>query len=160
MLKVEIAPMGPVHIDEILKIERVSFPIPWSKETFLFEILLNELSVYVVALLNGSVVGYGGMWLVMDEAHITNIAVHPDFRKQGIGQQILRELIRQATERNLNRMTLEVRPTNIAARKLYQKFGFVEKGIRKRYYQDNNEDAIIMWLEGLQKRPTGKPVLK
>ncbi|RJX22629.1 MAG: ribosomal-protein-alanine N-acetyltransferase [Ammonifex sp.] len=153
-MNVKITPMRPEHVDAILSIERVSFPLPWNRETFLFEILLNELGLYVVALLGEFAVGYGGMWLVADEGHITNIAVHPSFRRQGIGRQILQDLVRRAVENGLNRMTLEVRPSNIAARKLYQKFGFVEKGLRKRYYQDNNEDAIIMWLEHLQGWPS------
>ncbi len=155
-MKVNITSMRPEHVDAILSIERVSFPLPWSRETFLFEILLNELGVYVVALSDELAVGYGGMWLVADEGHITNIAVNPAFRRRGIGQQILQELIRRAVQNGINRMTLEVRPSNIAARKLYHKFGFVEKGLRKRYYQDNNEDAIIMWLEHLQGWPPAK----
>ncbi|MEW6172671.1 MAG: ribosomal protein S18-alanine N-acetyltransferase [Bacillota bacterium] len=141
--------MEPEHIDEILEIEKVSFPQPWSRETFLFEMVLNQLADYVVALHNDSLVGYGGMWLVLDEAHVTNIAVHPRYRNKGIGGQILRELIRLAAMRGLKKMTLEVRPSNSPARKLYEGFGFVQKGVRKRYYQDNNEDAIIMWLDNL-----------
>ncbi|MEW6192265.1 MAG: ribosomal protein S18-alanine N-acetyltransferase [Bacillota bacterium] len=154
-LKVEITAMEPEHLDEVLAIEAVSFPLPWDRQTFLFEILLNELADYVVALSNGRVVGYGGMWLVVDEAHLTNIAVHPDFRGRGIGRRILRALIRRAAGRGLRKMTLEVRPSNRTARKIYREFGFKEKGVRKQYYRDNNEDAIIMWLEDLQQGDKG-----
>ncbi|MGQ9511835.1 ribosomal protein S18-alanine N-acetyltransferase [Thermodesulfitimonas sp.] len=151
-MRVKVVPMEPEHLDAVMAIEKVSFPIPWRREAFLFEILLNETADYVVALHRGQVVGYGGMWLVLDEAHITNIAVHPDFRGRGIGRRILQELIKRAALRGATKMTLEVRPSNLIARKLYQEMGFEEKGVRKRYYQDNQEDAIIMWLENIRAR--------
>jgi ribosomal-protein-alanine N-acetyltransferase len=144
--------MEPEHLDAVMAIENVSFPIPWRREAFLFEILLNETADYVVALYRDQVVGYGGMWLVLDEAHITNIAVHPDCRGRGIGRRILQELIKRAALRGATKMTLEVRPSNLIARKLYRDLGFEEKGVRKRYYQDNHEDAIIMWLEDIRAR--------
>ncbi|MEW6182202.1 MAG: ribosomal protein S18-alanine N-acetyltransferase [Bacillota bacterium] len=150
---VEIVRMEPEHIDQILHIEKVSFPQPWSRETFLFEVVLNQLADYVVALHDNFLVGYGGMWLVLDEAHVTNIAVHPLHRNKGIGRRILQELIRRASGRGLKQMTLEVRPSNSPARKLYEELGFVQRGVRKHYYQDNNEDAIIMWLDNLTEFP-------
>ncbi|ACX51321.1 ribosomal-protein-alanine acetyltransferase [Ammonifex degensii KC4] len=152
-MTLQVVTMTPEHLDEVLEIERLSFPLPWDRDTFLFEILINKLAEYVVALWNGKVVGYGGMWIVADEGHITNIAVHPDYRLRGVGREILKELIRRAREKGLSRMTLEVRPSNAVARHLYRSLGFVEKGIRKRYYRDNDEDAIIMWLEDLQVMP-------
>lgn len=151
-MRIKVVPMEPEHLDAVMAIENVSFLTPWKREAFLFEILLNETADYVVALHRGQVVGYGGMWLVLDEAHITNIAVHPAFRGRGIGRRILRELIKRAALRGATKMTLEVRPSNLIARKLYQDLGFKEKGVRKRYYQDNHEDAIIMWLEDLRTR--------
>lgn len=151
-MKVKIDSMGQEHLDQVVAIENVSFPIPWKRDTFLFEILLNELADYIVALKDDQVVGYGGMWLILDEAHITNIAVHPVFRGRGIGKQILNGLIRRAAGRGVKQMTLEVRPSNLVACRLYREFGFVKKGVRKRYYQDNNEDAIVMWLENIQAK--------
>lgn len=151
-MKVKITSMKPKHLDQVAAIENLSFAIPWKRDTFLFEVLLNELADYVVALKNGRVVGYGGMWLILDEAHVTNIAVHPVFRGRGIGKQILQELINRAAGRGVRKMTLEVRPSNHIAWKLYKESGFVEKGVRKRYYQDNNEDAIVMWLENIQAK--------
>lgn len=148
-MKVKVAPMQPEHLDAVLAIESISFPAPWEREAFLFEILFNETADYVVALYRDQVVGYGGIWLVLDEAHITNIAVHPAFRGRGVGRQILQELIRRAARRGATKMTLEVRSSNLIAQKLYRDLGFVVKGVRKRYYQDNNEDAIIMWLENI-----------
>lgn len=135
---------------EVIRIERESFSSPWSIQAFTYEILYNELSHYIVALLNGDVVGYGGMWVIMDEAHITNIAVDPNFRGQKIGYQLMKQLINKAIELGAVKMTLEVRPSNIPARKLYHKLGFEERGIRKNYYSDINEDAIIMWKEELK----------
>jgi len=149
-VKVKIYSMGQEHLDQVTAIENLSFPIPWKRDTFLFEVLLNELADYVVAIKNGRVVGYGGMWLIVDEAHLTNIAVHPVFRGRGIGKQILQALIKRAAGRGVRKMTLEVRPSNHIAWRLYKEFGFVEKGVRRRYYQDNNEDAIVMWLENIQ----------
>ncbi|RYD03254.1 hypothetical protein N752_20700 [Desulforamulus aquiferis] len=87
------------------------------------------------------------MWLVLDEAHITNVAVHPEYRGKSIGEALMLEMIQQAIIRGAVRMTLEVRPSNMAARELYKKLGFKEKGLRKKYYTDTNEDAIIMWVE-------------
>ncbi|KUK40929.1 MAG: Ribosomal-protein-alanine acetyltransferase [Clostridia bacterium 62_21] len=137
------------HIDQVLEIEKRSFPTPWPRQTFEFEVLYNELAEYAVAIDNGRVVGYGGMWLVLDEAHITNVAVHPTYRGRHIGRALMLELIRRARARGATRVTLEVRPSNTVARNLYKSLGFVEKGIRRKYYQDNKEDAIIMWLEQL-----------
>lgn len=151
-MKVKINSMGQEHLDQVVEIENVSFPLPWKRDTFLFEILLNELADYIVALQNDQVIGYGGMWLILDEAHITNIAVDPVFRGRGVGKQILNELINRAAGRGVKQMTLEVRPSNHIACRLYRKFGFVEKGVRRRYYQDNNEDAIIMWLENMHAK--------
>ncbi|MEW5762805.1 MAG: ribosomal protein S18-alanine N-acetyltransferase [Bacillota bacterium] len=142
--------MGPEHIDQVLEIEASSFPTPWPRQTFEFEVLYNELAEYVVAVEGGRVVAYGGMWLVLDEAHVTNVAVHPAYRGRHIGRALMLELIRRARARGATRMTLEVRPSNTVARNLYKSLGFVEKGVRKKYYQDNKEDAIIMWLQNLK----------
>ncbi|GAB6158456.1 ribosomal protein S18-alanine N-acetyltransferase [Desulfotomaculum varum] len=142
-----LVPMQVEHLPGVLEIERVSFPTPWSSQAFTYELTQNNFARYLVALHQDRVVGYGGMWLVLDEAHITNIAVHPQHRGHRVGEGLLLELMRQAVLQGAARMTLEVRPSNHAARQLYKKLGFQEKGRRKKYYSDTNEDAIIMWLD-------------
>ncbi|MFZ5897903.1 MAG: ribosomal protein S18-alanine N-acetyltransferase [Bacillota bacterium] len=148
-MRVTFEPMQLRHLDAIEEIEKRSFPTPWPRQTFEFEILYNDLAEYVVAVCEGKVIGYGGAWMVLDEAHVTNIAVHPDYRGIKIGKALMLELMRRAVARGAKCMTLEVRPSNTVARKLYAGLGFVEAGVRKGYYQDNNEDAIIMWKHGL-----------
>jgi len=132
-------------IDSVIDIEKNSFPIPWTRGAFMAELKNNMLARYCVVEVNGRVVGYGGMWLIMDEAHITNIAVHPEYRGRGIGTKLIGALIAEVSGTNIYGMTLEVRRSNIRAQKLYRKFGFVPCGVRPEYYLDNREDAIIMW---------------
>lgn len=141
--------MSVEHLDQVLEIEKVSFPTPWSHGAFKGELLQNDFAHYIVAVFDKTVIGYGGMWIILDEAHITNVAVRPDLRGKDIGKALMLEIIRQAVIRGANRMTLEVRPSNNAARRLYHVLGFEERGVRKRYYSDTNEDAIIMWKENL-----------
>ena len=105
------------------------------------------MAKYIVAEVDGLVVGYGGIWLIIDEGHVTNIAVDEKYRGKGIGSKILEGLIQLCADRNMIAMTLEVRKSNEVAQALYRKYGFKEYGIRKGYYQDNNEDAIIMWKD-------------
>ncbi len=153
------------HLDQVLEIEKASFPTPWSRDAFKGEILQNDFAHYIVAVYDSAVIGYGGMWIILDEAHITNVAVRPDLRGKSIGKVLMLEIIRQAVVRGANSMTLEVRPSNKAARKLYHGLGFIERGLRKRYYSDTNEDAIIMWKENLPARgskvyPGGRYMLR
>lgn len=143
MNDIEICTMSEKDIDSILSISALSFPIPWSRESFINE-LHNKFARYVVAKKNGIIAGYGGTWVIIDEAHITNIAVHPEYRGIGIGNTIVSSLIDLCKSEKVSVMTLEVRHSNIVAQNLYKKFGFVEEGIRKEYYEDNREDAIIM----------------
>lgn len=140
-----VRPMLEKDIDEVLDIEKTSFTTPWSKEAFTLEITKNMLAKYVVAEIQGKVVGYGGIWLIIDEGHVTNIAVHEKYRGLGAGNKIMEGLIDICRDRNIVAMTLEVRKTNEIAKSLYYKYGFKEYGIRPGYYSDNNEDAIIMW---------------
>jgi len=130
---------------DVHEVERLSFPTPWSTNAFLRELTENIYADYIVAAVRGRVIGYAGMWVVIDEAHVTNIAVHPEFRGRGIGERLLCELFVRAKARGARRMTLEVRPSNEVARHLYEKHGFVARGLRKGYYSDTGEDAIIMW---------------
>lgn len=146
MCAIEVVELKLEHMDEIMKVENLSFTIPWSRNAFEDEVTRNKFARYVAAKYGGKVVGYAGMWKVCDEGHITNIAVHPEYRNAGIGSLLLGRLVDIARAEGVARMTLEVREGNIAAQSLYMKFGFVSEGIRKSYYADNGENAIIMWL--------------
>lgn len=140
----QIELMNKSHIDGIMEIEKDSFAIPWSRASVEKE-LSNNLAIYVVAMDKEKVIGYGGMWHIVNEGHITNIAVHKDFRRKGIGNAIVKKLIEIAEEKEMIGLTLEVRKSNISALELYKKNGFKLEGIRPEYYEDNKEDAYIMW---------------
>ncbi|WP_029452740.1 ribosomal protein S18-alanine N-acetyltransferase [Clostridium algidicarnis] len=144
MSNIKISPMTYEDIDDVLAISFLSFPISWSRESFLTE-LENNFSYYVVAKSDDVIVGFGGTWIIIDESHITNIAVHPSFRGIGIGELILKSLIDLGKPHFISSMTLEVRASNVVAISLYNKFDFKEEGRRKRYYEDNGEDALILW---------------
>jgi len=141
----EFIEMGLEHLDGVMIVENLSFTIPWSKESFIEEITNNQFAIYIVTVENDVVIGYVGMWKIFDEGHITNVAVHPEFRNNGVGSGLITELLNIAKEQGINALTLEVRRSNIVAQRLYEKFGFREAGVRKRYYADNHEDAVIMW---------------
>lgn len=134
-------------VDSVVDIEKNCFPIPWTKNSFITEITKNKLARYCVAEVGGKVAAYGGMWLVIDEAHITNIAVHSKYRGKGVGKKVVEGLIEEGKKINISKMTLEVRRSNLIAQELYKKFGFIPCGVRPGYYQDNGEDAIIMWKD-------------
>lgn len=135
-------------IDQILLIEEEAFASPWTREAFAHEMTTNEYSYYVVAETDEKqIVGYCGMWIVLDESHITNVAVAEHMRGQKIGEGMMREAIRIVRERDVVLMTLEVRVTNNVAKNLYYKLGFQDGGIRKNYYTDTQEDALVMWVE-------------
>ena len=127
-------------------LDALCFAVPWSRNSFQEELTRNRLARYLIAESEtGEPIGYAGIWLIMDEGHITNIAVHPSFRGQGVGTQLLQSLLELAETAGAVRQTLEVRPSNCAALRLYGKFGFREEGRRKEYYEDNGEDALILW---------------
>jgi len=128
-------------------IERYSFPTPWSMRAFLSEITENDCAHYLVIRRKQQVVGYIGVWIILDEGHITNIAVHPAWRRKGLGTRLLTAIFDYAYQRGVRRLTLEVRVSNHGAQSLYEKLGFKRVGIRPGYYLDNNEDAVIMWKE-------------
>lgn len=144
MYNIEICPFTKDCIDDIFHITHLSFATAWSIDSINNE-LNNKLARYVVAKCDDKIIGYGGMWLIIDEAHITNIAVHPEFRRTGAASLILENMVTICRLESVISMTLEVRDSNTAARNLYGKFGFISEGIRKKYYADNKEDAIIMW---------------
>jgi len=133
-------------IEDVLIIEQSSFPTPWSREAFYNELINNQFARYTVMVENENIIGYCGMWLVMDEAHITNIAVLPEFRGRRLGDALLEKVKHDAKMLGAMKMTLEVRVSNEIAQSLYFKHGFKPGGIRKNYYTDNQEDAIVMWV--------------
>lgn len=134
-------------IDAIVDIEREAFTAPWSAEAFRNELTHNLFAKYMVMESDEDVIGYGGMWLIIDEAHVTNIAVRAEYQGKGYGKSLLREMMRTAFFLGARRMTLEVRVSNERAQSLYRKMGFVPSGVRPAYYSDNLEDALIMWAE-------------
>jgi [ribosomal protein S18]-alanine N-acetyltransferase len=145
--EIRIEPMQTKDVEEVHAIESRSFRIPWSAGTFYSELLENQFAYYLVAKKGQTLVGYGGMWIILDEAHITNVAVLPEYRGRGLGRRLLRALMDSASSEGARKMTLEVRPSNERALTLYKKHGFVIRGVRKAYYQ--GEDAYIMWKDDL-----------
>lgn len=146
-LRVRFEPMRVTDLDEVLAIEQASFPTPWSRAAYHRELVTNGYATYIVGRAGGRVVSYGGMWVVLDEAHVTNVAVHPARRNAGLGRQTMLALEEKARELGACRMTLEVRVSNMAARYLYESLGFRGTGVRRNYYSDTHEDAIVMWKD-------------
>lgn len=143
-LKLRVEPMTIADIAAVHRIELASFPVPWPNYAFQQELESNRLAHYLVVRVGRQAVAYAGIWIMVDEAHVTTFAVLPDWRRQGIGARLLLALMRLAREKGARVATLEVRISNRPARALYQRFGFRPVGIRPRYYSDNNEDALIM----------------
>jgi ribosomal-protein-alanine N-acetyltransferase len=148
-IRLLIEPMSLDDLEAVHQIELVSFRAPWPPNAYRSELESNRLANYLVARAEGEIVAYGGMWLMVDEAHITTFAVHPAWRRQGIGERLLLAFIDTAVARHAREATLEVRLSNIAARRLYEKYGFRPVGLRPRYYSDDGEDALIMTTEPL-----------
>lgn len=132
--------------DRIMDIERVSFPSPWSANAFSQE-LNRPLSTFWALLVGQTLAGYICFWVIADEIHLMNIAIHPAMRRRGLGRYLLTRMIRAGVSKGVRRVWLEVRPSNLTARHLYLLTGFTESGRRRRYYSDTNEDAIIMSLQ-------------
>lgn len=150
--RVTLEAMRMDDIPRVLAIERQSFRTPWPRDAYMHELNENRLAAYLVAKTDDAIVGYAGMWVILDEAHVTTIAVDPVYRGQHIGERLLLGLIDAALARGARWMTLEVRRSNDVAQTLYKKYGFREIGVRKGYYSDNREDAIVMWSGNLQDR--------
>jgi ribosomal-protein-alanine N-acetyltransferase len=136
--------MRPADLDEVLAIERASFTMPWSRGAVLYEIEQNRVARCYVTREAERIVGYICVWEVADEMHITNIAVHPDVRRRGIGRSLLGSVLEDARRRGTRAVVLEVRPSNREARALYESFGFRVVGRRRGYYYDTGEDALVM----------------
>ena len=154
---VSTAPMviEDMTIDDVAgvqDVERSSFPLPWPANAFRHELTQNKNARYIVAREGDKIVGYAGLWLMVDEAHITPFAVLPEHRRRRIGERLLQRLFDIADEMGAEWLTLEVRVSNIGAQRLYEKYGFRRAGGRRRYYSDNNEDALIMWTDRIKDR--------
>ena len=148
-LKLSIVPMRLEDLPAVHAIERASFDAPWPADAYRSELETNRLAQYLVAHAGDEIAAYAGMWLMVDEAHIITFAVHPAWRGQRIGQRLLLALLDVAQDAGAHEATLEVRLSNLPARRLYEKFGFRPVGLRPRYYSDNGEDALIMTTDHL-----------
>jgi ribosomal-protein-alanine N-acetyltransferase len=151
---VTIRPMSMDDLNRVTEIDKLSFPLPWPESSYRFELTANRASILLVAEVAGRLVGYVGCWLLVDEVHISTLAVHPEFRQQGIARRLLNDLLHQAASGGAELATLEVRISNQAAIDLYESFGFQISGRRPRYYRDNQEDAHIMTLYELPGSPS------
>ncbi len=146
-LTVHIVPMRRRHLRSVLRIEAETHPRPWSLSLFMSEMALRTSRAYYVARVDGFVVGYAGLMMSADEGHITTIAVDPNWHRRKIGTRLLLVAAREAIRRGARALTLEVRMSNKAAQELYRAFGFRPAGVRKNYYAETNEDALVMWAE-------------
>lgn len=148
-VRLSIGPMTQADLEAVQAIERASFTTPWPSYAYRNELDSNRLAHYLVVRAGLAVVAYAGIWLLVDEAHVTTFAVDPGWRRRRIGERLILTLLDLAIARGAREATLEVRLSNLAARRLYEKFGFQPVGIRPRYYSDDHEDALIMTTEPL-----------
>ena len=146
-MKVIIRKMTLQDVPAVVELDSLSFSLPWPESSFRFELTENPASRCWVAEEDGRVIGAVVAWLLVDEAHIATLATHPDFRRQGIARKLLSHVLRHMLDEGAVSSFLEVRESNVAAQEMYRKFGYQESGRRKRYYKDNDEDAILMTLE-------------
>lgn len=145
---VEIRRMRKEDVPSVMVIERECFAVPWRESAYLTEIA-NRSAYYIVACVDDEIVGYGGQWVIMDEAHITTLGVSKAYRGRKIGEQVLVALLEEAIRHSARRATLEVRESNTVAQNLYRKYGFLPAAIRRGYYTDNHENALVMWVDNL-----------
>lgn len=144
---IEYRKMTMQDISAVVEIEQEAFATPWTKEVFEHEMTGNDYAHYIVAVSDEEVIGHCGMWVVLDECHITNVAVRIHMRGHGIGEALMRKAMELCKANDVRLMTLEVRVSNHTAQNLYRKLGFQDGGIRKNYYTDDHEDALVMWVE-------------
>ena len=154
-LTVHIVPMRRRHLRAVLRIEEQVYPRPWSHSLFLSELALRGTRSYFVARVGREVAGYAGLLLSGEDGHVTTIAVDPAWQRHGIGTRLMLVLAREALVRDARNMTLEVRLSNRGAQLLYQRFGFGPVGVRKNYYQETNEDALVMWVHAIDSPEYG-----
>ncbi|HYI61362.1 MAG TPA: ribosomal protein S18-alanine N-acetyltransferase [Acidimicrobiales bacterium] len=148
-----ITPMRRRHLRQVLRIDNAVYTRPWSLALYLGELATTEGRSYLVARQGSTVVGYAGLMVIVDDAHVTTVAVAPVHQRQGIATRVLLVLLREAVALGAERVTLEVRASNRGAQALYRRFGFAPSGVRKAYYVDNREDALIMWAIDVQGEP-------
>src|SRR5438874_792755 len=148
-IEVHLVPMRRRHLRSVLRIEAQVYPRPWSLSLFMSELALRGSRAYYVARIGGTVVGYSGLMLTGEDAHVTTIAVDPAWHRHKIGTRMLLNLARQAQKRDARHLTLEVRMSNEPAQAMYRRFGFRPAGIRKNYYIETNEDALVMWADDI-----------
>lgn len=144
---ISLVRLTEAYINEMMEIENLSFTAPWSRDSYLHDLKENPLAYYSGCLYQGRLIGYAGVWQIIDEGHISNVAVHPDFRGRRVGELLLRDIFCFCVKHGICRVTLEVRKSNLSAQKLYERLGFRCVGLRPKYYTDNNEDACIYWCE-------------
>lgn len=145
-----ISPMSVEDIPEVLRVETLCFPTPWPRNAFRNELTDNKLAHYFVGRIGDEIVAYGGLWVILEDAHITTIAVHPAHQRRGYGELLLNTLLDESIARGACWVTLEVRESNIAAQELYKKYGFSIVNTRRGYYSDNDENALVMWAGNLK----------
>jgi [ribosomal protein S18]-alanine N-acetyltransferase len=145
-----IEPMTHGDLAAVLRIEDLSFSTSWPSNAFSNEIRDNKLAHYFTGRLDGQVVAYGGIWVILEDSHITTIAVHPDRRGLKLGEEMLIKLLDEAIAQGASWITLEVRESNEVAQKLYRKYGFTTVSTRRGYYSDNGENALVMWAGNLK----------
>jgi ribosomal-protein-alanine N-acetyltransferase len=150
-LEVHIVPMRRRHLRSVLRIEGEVYPRPWSMSLFLSELALRSTRAYFVARVGREVVGYIGLMMTVDDGHVTTIAVDPRWHRNKIGSRLLLAVAREAIARGAASLTLEVRMANVGAQELYRRFGFRPVGVRKNYYAETNEDALVMWAHGVDQ---------
>ena len=148
-MSLSIRKMTVADVPAVAELDQISFSLPWPERSFRFEVTDNPASRCWVAEVDGRVVGMIVAWLFVDEVHIATLATHPDFRRQGIAQKLLTHTLRHTSGEGATTSFLEVRESNLAAQEMYRKFGYENTGRRKRYYKDNDEDAILMTLTPL-----------
>jgi len=151
--EVHIAPMRRRHLRGVVRIESQVYPRPWSHSLFVSELALRSSRAYVVAKVGRDVVGYAGLMMSLSDGHVTTIAVDPAWHRRGIGTRLLLTLAHEAIERGALALTLEVRLSNRGAQEMYKRFGFTAVGVRKGYYADTGEDALVMWAYGVSEPP-------
>jgi ribosomal-protein-alanine N-acetyltransferase len=150
-LEVHVSPMRRRHLRAVLRIEAQVYPTPWTHSLFVSELALRSTRAYVIAHVGRDVIGYAGLMMSLSDGHVTTIAVDPEWHRQGIGTRLLIALAREGIARGATALTLEVRLSHRGAQQLYQRFGFVSVGVRKGYYADTGEDALIMWAHDVDQ---------
>lgn len=148
--QVRIVPMERFHLNDVMRVDKLSYTTPWSLAMFRQELDKRESRHYVVAEIDGRHVGHAGALRIADEGHVTTVVVDPERRNGGIGARLMLDLHQWAIERGLAAMTLEVRVSNAAAIALYRRFGYAPAGVRKNYYSDEGEDGLVMWSHDIQ----------